>query len=44
MSRGFEYKEAMKLLVRAKFNKILAKIYDERLKNEILEEINERLN
>ena len=44
MSRGFEYKEAMKLLVRARFNKILEKIKDEELKNEILEEINERLN
>ena len=39
MSRGFELKEAMKLMVRAKFNKILENIHNENLKNEIFEEI-----
>ena len=44
MSRGFELKEAMKLMVRAKFNKILENIKDEVLKNEILEELDKRLD
>lgn len=35
MSRGFELKEAMKLMVRAKFNKILEEIKIEELLNEI---------
>ena len=34
----------MKLMVRAKFNKILEKIEDDELKNKILEEINQRLD
>ena len=44
MSRGFEYKEAMKLLVKANFNKILENIRDEELKNEILYEIDKKLD
>ena len=44
MSRGFELKEAMKLMVRAKFNKILENIKDEELKEQILNEIDERLD
>ncbi len=44
MSRGFELKEAMKLMVRAKFNKILKNIKNEELRNKILNEIDERLN
>ena len=44
MSRGFELKEAMKLMVRAKFNKVLENIRDEELKNQILNEIDERLD
>ena len=44
MSRGFTKKEAMKLIVRAKFNKILETISKEELKNEILREIDSRLN
>ena len=44
MSRGFELKEAMKLMVRAKFNKILTNVKNENLKNEILEEIDCRLD
>jgi Fe-S cluster assembly scaffold protein SufB len=44
MSRGFELKEAMKLIVRAKFNKILENIKNEDLKQEILEEMDKRLD
>lgn len=44
MSRGFELKEAMKLMVRAKFNKILENIENKGLKEEILQEIDERLD
>jgi Fe-S cluster assembly scaffold protein SufB len=44
MSRGFEKKEAMKLMVRAKFNKILENIQNEELKEEIIKEIDWRLN
>ena len=43
MSRGFELKEAIKLMVRAKFNKILENIKDEDLKERILDEIDKRL-
>lgn len=44
MSRGFELKEAMKLMVRAKFNQILEKIENEELREEILQEIDKRLD
>lgn len=44
MSRGFNLKEAMKLLVRAKFNTIIENIYDETIKSEILYEIDKRLD
>lgn len=44
MSRGFELKDAMKLLVRAKFNTIIESILDEELKNRILYEIDARLD
>ena len=44
MSRGFSYKEAMKLIVRARFNDILSKIKDDVLKDEILNEIETRLD
>lgn len=44
MSRGIEYKEAIKLLVRANFNRILAKITDEEIRNKVLYEIDNRLN
>lgn len=43
MSRGFTFKEAQKLMVRAKFNKILQNIKSEGLRNYILKEIDERL-
>lgn len=44
MSRGFDVKEAMKLMVRAKFNKILENIKNEDLKNQIINEINKKLD
>lgn len=44
MSRGFELKEAMKLMVRARFNQILEKIENEELKNQIIDEIEERID
>lgn len=43
MSRGFSLKEAQKLMVRARFNRILQKIKNEGLKNYILKQIDERL-
>lgn len=43
MSRGFNKNEAIKLIIRARFNKIIAKIKDENIKNEILQEIESRL-
>lgn len=44
MSRGLEKKEAMKLMVRARFHKILEKIANEGLRESILKEIDERLD
>lgn len=44
MSRGFELKEAMKLMVRAKFNKVLENIKKQELKEQILNEIDRRLD
>ncbi len=44
MSRGFNEKEAMKLLVRAKFNKIIQNIKNQELRDKILEEIDNRLD
>lgn len=44
MSRGFSLKEAQKLIVRAKFNKVLENIKDEELKQKIINEINSRLD
>ncbi len=43
MSRGFSRNDAMKLVVRARFNKILEKIKNQELKEEILEEIDKKL-
>lgn len=42
-SRGFSRNDAMKLVVRARFNKILEKIKNQTLKEEILNEIDTRL-
>ena len=44
MSRGFELKEAQKLLIRANFNKILENIKNEGLKERIIKEIDLRLD
>ena len=44
MSRGLSYKEAVKLMVKANFNKIIERITDEELKNEVLNEIDNKLN
>ena len=43
MSRGLSYKEAVRLLVKANFNKIIEEIQDEEVKTEILQEIDKRL-
>ena len=43
MSRGLSYKEAVRLLVKANFNKIIEGIQDEKVKTEILQEIDKRL-
>ena len=44
MTRGISYKEAVKLIVKSKFNKIIERIFDEELKDEILSEIDKRLD
>lgn len=44
MTRGISYKEAVKLIVKSKFNKIIERIADEELKSEILSEIDKRLD
>lgn len=44
MSRGFEQKEAMKLMVRAKFHKILEKMQNEGMKEFILQKMDEKLD
>ncbi len=44
MSRGLFEKDAMKLIVKAKFNKILNTIKDEELKQKIVEKIYKRLD
>ena len=43
-SRGLSEKDAMKLIVKAKFNETIQKIRDEKLQKEILGQIDERLN
>ena len=44
MTRGFSQKDAMKLMVKAKFNKILENISNQKLKEDILSEIDLRLD
>ena len=44
MSRGLSEKDAMKFIVKEKFNKILKTIKDEELKQEIVEKIYKRLD
>ena len=44
MTRGLSYKEAVKLIVKANFQKIIDRINDEELKNVILKEIDKKLD
>ncbi len=44
MSRGFDKKDAIKLMVKAKFNEIIERINDIELQNHIIHEINTRLD
>ena len=44
MSRGFESKEALKLMIRAKFNQILETIENVEIREEIIKEIDEKLD
>lgn len=44
MSRGFSIKEAMKLIVKSRFNKILENVKNESLKDEIINNIDRRLD
>lgn len=44
MSRGLTQKEANKLIIRAKFNKIIETIPNEDLKCQIIKEIDKRLD
>lgn len=44
MSRGLSYKEAVKLLVKSNFTKIIDRIKSEELKKEIINKIDEKLN
>ena len=44
MSRGFDRKEALKLLVKAKFNSIIEKFPSDEYKNRVLYEIDKRLD
>ena len=44
MSRGVSYKEAVKMIVNARFNKIVETINNEDTKNLVLQEIDRRLN
>lgn len=44
MSRGISYKEAIKLIVKAKFNQIIETIKDDELKEKIIKEIDRRLD
>ena len=43
MSKGISKKEAEKLIIKANFNKILNNIEDEKLKNEIIELIENKI-
>ena len=44
MSRGFDEKEAAKLMIRAKFNYVIDKIKNEEVKSELLQKIDEILD
>ena len=42
MSRGFSYQESLKLMVRARFHKVIQKLEDD-LKEKVLKQIDQRL-
>lgn len=44
MSRGFSYTDAIKLVVKSRFNQILERIEDIEIKEEVLQEIDRRLD
>ena len=44
MTRGLSYEEAVKLIVKANFQKIIDRINDEELRNVILKEIDKKLD
>ena len=44
MTRGIPYTDAVKLIVKAKFNEIINRISDDELRNRVLEEIDRRLD
>ena len=44
MSRGISYNEAIKLIVKARFNTIIDKIWCQRVKSEVIKEIDRRLD
>lgn len=44
MSRGLSYEEAVKLIVKAKFGKILERIEHEQIRDDILKEIDIKLD
>ena len=44
MSRGLSYKEAVKLIVKSNFNKIIERIKDDEIKETVLNEIDRRLD
>lgn len=43
MSRGVPYNDALKLIVKAKLNNVINKIFDEELKNQILDKIDGKI-
>lgn len=44
MSRGFSYNEAVKLIVKANFNKIIERVLDEKVRKKIEEQIDAKLD
>lgn len=44
MARGLSYKESVKLIVKAKFGEIIEKIENEQIQEEILKEIDRKLD
>lgn len=44
MSRGISYEEALKMVVKAKFNGVLSKVFDENLKQTLIETVDKELD